>query len=132
MKYYCFAMMQASGVVQKESGQQEEEEEEDEKPRGGLMRGFQTANANHGSKNPKQMKTKDMLKNMSSGVEVEQQMSRKERWAILSSPLPSLLSSTLTSLLSPLLSSFYSPLTHHFSPLLYSTLNSLMSCHVMS
>lgn len=54
-------------------------EEEEPKPRGGLLGGFQTANTNHGSKNPKQMKTKDALKNMGNDVEVEQQMSRKER-----------------------------------------------------
>lgn len=43
------------------------------------MQGFQTANANHGSKNPKQMKTKDMLKSMGEEAAVEPQLSRKER-----------------------------------------------------
>ena len=73
--YTLLCYEQASGAQEEEG----EEEEEEEKPRGGLLGGFQTANANHGSKNPKQMKTKDMLKNMGNDVQVEVQLSRKER-----------------------------------------------------
>mmetsp|Transcript_35135 Transcript_35135/g.65551 ORF Transcript_35135/g.65551 Transcript_35135/m.65551 type:complete len:297 (-) Transcript_35135:124-1014(-) len=69
----------ASGTaVQKDTTQEDEEDQ----PRGGLLRGFKTANANHGSKNPKQMKTKDMLKNMENGSAPEPQLSRKEREAL--------------------------------------------------
>lgn len=58
--------------------QNDDEEEVEEKPRG-LIRGMQTVNANHGSKNPKQMKTKDMLKNMENESAAEPQLSRRER-----------------------------------------------------
>ena len=51
---------------------------EDERPKG-LLSGFQTANTNRGSKNPKQMKTKDMLKSMENDNNVAPELSRKER-----------------------------------------------------
>lgn len=54
---------------------------EDDKPRG-LLSGFKTQNPNQGSKNPKTLKTKDMLKNMANDVQAEPQMSRREREAL--------------------------------------------------